>query len=262
MLRFSILVNGVERLDYEKYIDANLLPYEGFVQQEMDAVMREISTRLANELRLLPDQWAGLDTDRPMRRPPRPARPTQRPGNHSERSLADSLGDPDVQRQLEQELQEFFGKQSSQGLGNLLGSLLDAEIRMSVRPGTPTLYAELKDAGTTIFPTRVALLNSLNCNRGFSDLYNSVGVSKQTFSNLMSYDDKGADRDNVLRIACAVKAGVEDAEFLLRLKGYAFRPHIKEDIILRHCFVQRIHDPHEINDILLRYECKPLFWAT
>jgi len=207
MLNFRVVVDGVERIDYQKYIDENMLPYDGFVRQEMDGVLALLAGKLTDELRRLRPGRGGREADSP---------------------------------------------------------LMQADLHFEVRPGDgPTLEQELRKAGPSEFPTLVAYLNVQHGDRRYSEVYTGVGISRQTFSNLMSFDaNAGCDRDNVMRIAFAVRANVEDAVRLLNAKGFAFRPTVKEDLVLRHCLVRRIHDPHAVNDLLERHGCKPLFFMS
>jgi hypothetical protein len=209
MMNFTLLVDGIERIDYQKYIDDNMLPNPTLVEQEMQSVLQLLGGKLSDEIRRL--------RHRGYRRGVDPV-------------------------------------------------LLNADLHMEVRPWDgPVLAQELRKAGPCEFPTRItAMIDSRNgYDRGYGEVYRSVGVSKQTFRNLMSFDPTvGAERDNVLRIVFAVKPTLENAELLLRSKGFAFRPTVREDIVLRYCLVRRIHDPHQVNELLEQNGCKPLFFMS
>jgi O-acetyl-ADP-ribose deacetylase len=207
MMHFTIEVEGVHRIDYQKYINVDVVPYEGYIEEEMQSVLQLLSGRLADELRGLRRRDRG--------------------------------GDPD-------------------------SVLLNADMHVEVRPGYgDSLEHEVRKAGPSEFPTRVSLLMAHRKIHSYARVYSAVGLSKQTFSNLMSFDSyQGADRDNILRVVFAVQPNLEEAEALLRAKGYAFRPTVKEDIVLRHCLVHRIFDPDTVNELLEKYDCKPLFFMS
>ena len=210
MMNFTLLVDGIERIDYQKYIDDNILPSQTLVEREMQSVLQLLGGKLSDEIRRL----------------------------RYRRGYPPRQGDV----------------------------MMNADLHMEVSPWDgPLLEHDLRKAGPCEFPTRITELieraNPYDC--GYATVYRSVGVSKQTFRNLMSFDPTvGSERDNVLRIVFGVKPTLEDAELLLRSKGYAFRPTVREDIVLRYCLVRRIHDPHQVNELMEQNGCKPLFFMS
>lgn len=90
-----------------------------------------------------------------------------------------------------------------------------------------------------------------------SGFYNSIGMSRQTFSRLR-YRDNIFSKQNILLIAVGLGLGYKDAVELLRLAGYSFRPEDKRDIILTYIFRNMSYDLPLVNEILEHFGQKPL----
>jgi len=82
----------------------------------------------------------------------------------------------------------------------------------------------------------------------FSRIYRKALVSKQTFSGIAK--GKVPLKDTVFKLAFALEATVEDAEYLLECAGYSFGICIKRDLLLKSCFENGITNIFEVDEIL------------
>lgn len=90
-----------------------------------------------------------------------------------------------------------------------------------------------------------------------SDFYNSIGMSRQTFSRLR-YKNNSFSKQNILLMAVGLGLDYKDAAELLRLAGYAFRPEDRRDVILTYIFMNMSYDLPLVNEILEHFGQKPL----
>ncbi len=199
MMVFTVQVNGTERIDYQRYIDADILPDRVLVERELESAFGEVS-----------------------------------------RQLARTLHEEDVM---------------------MAPVLLQADVSFSVRADLDeSLEAALQAEKPDLFPTLVTQYALRQGLPSFSTLYNRAGISRQLFSRMCAFGSSSIPkRENILRIAFALRATPEEAERLLNAKGYAFRDHDRTDIILRYCLSRRIHDPRQVDALLDDHGCPTLF---
>jgi len=202
MLVIKAMLDGVGKIDYQRYIDADLLPNKETIQHELISSFDLVSRKMAQKMRM--------------------------------------LGLTDLRRQQV-----------------LVNGHIDYELHNDM---DETLEHSLKAEKPDIFPTLIATFNQKNGNERYSTIYGRVDMSRQLFSQLCSFNSNAIPkRENILRLAFALRTTPEEAELLLNAKGYMFRETYRTDIILHYCLEHHIYNPQEVDSLLREHGCETLF---
>ena len=80
-----------------------------------------------------------------------------------------------------------------------------------------------------------------------SKIYNDAGISKQTFSKILSNrkPDFRPKKDTVIQLSLGLKLTINETEDFLQCAGYAFSEHDKKDIEVRNLLNENIYDKNE-----------------
>lgn len=91
-------------------------------------------------------------------------------------------------------------------------------------------------------------------------VYRMVHVSRKTYSSIVSNELRPVSKPTAIRLALALQLSVFRNEVgnFLSTAGYALSDSILEDIVVKACFGSEIYDVNRVNEILLRYNAKPL----
>jgi hypothetical protein len=213
-------LDGGRLIDYPHYIDTDTLPDRAAVRRELDEAFALEDERLDE----LPDIMLDV-VGKPPEAPPGTPMPAFRSRIQSSRKP-----DSDFAR-------ESLRPTRRDPLAEVLGAL---------RPNP--------------FPALITTLVERNRIRTYAELCEIAGISKQLFHQLMDHRSEAIPkRENVFRLAFALKAPVEDVDRLLEAKGLAFRKSARSDVIVRHCFASGIFDPMKVDRLLFENGCSTLF---
>ena len=91
-----------------------------------------------------------------------------------------------------------------------------------------------------------------------SEFYRAAGIDKRTWHKISTDFGYKPSRTTAFRCCIGLKLNVEEAEELLKLAGMAFSPNDPDDLELRFCLENGIHDIPGINYMLYRYATRPL----
>ena len=91
-------------------------------------------------------------------------------------------------------------------------------------------------------------------------VYRRAHVSRKTYSSIVSNELRPVSKPTAIRFALALQLSVFRNEVgnFLATAGYALSDSILEDIVVKACFGSEIYDVNRVNEILLRYNAKPL----
>jgi len=89
----------------------------------------------------------------------------------------------------------------------------------------------------------------------FSYIYKKAYVSKQVFHSV--FHGCIPSKDTVLQFAFALESSVEEAESLLKFAGYSFGDCVKRDLILKFCFMNKMMELLEVNELLKHESERP-----
>ena len=94
--------------------------------------------------------------------------------------------------------------------------------------------------------------------RKASDFYHAAGMDKRTFHKIRSDYGYVPSRTTAFRCCIGLKLTAEEAEDLLKLAGMAFSPSDPNDLVVKFCLENGIHDIPGINYMLHRYATRTL----
>lgn len=102
------------------------------------------------------------------------------------------------------------------------------------------------------------LLFSYIDNKGLkdSDVYNKVHIDRRLFSKIRNDDNYHPSRDTVILFGFALELNEDEIDGLLQSASYSLSKNNYFDLIIRFCFINKIYNLIEVNELLDSYGCK------
>ena len=91
-----------------------------------------------------------------------------------------------------------------------------------------------------------------------SDVYNKAFIDRRLFSKIRSDENYHPSKETVISLACSLELSVDELEELLKSASYSLPKNNKFDLIIRFCFLEKIYDIMEVNNLLSEYRCNLL----
>lgn len=91
-----------------------------------------------------------------------------------------------------------------------------------------------------------------------SDVYNKALIDRRLFSKIRSDENYHPSKETVIALASSLELSVKELEELLKSASYSLPKNNKFDLIIRFCFIEKIYDIMEINNLLDEYHCSLL----
>lgn len=89
-----------------------------------------------------------------------------------------------------------------------------------------------------------------------SDVYNKVHIDRRLFSKIRSNIDYHPSKDTIILLGLSLKLNEKELEELLNSASYSLPKNNIYDLIIRFCFIEKIYDIKQVNDLLEEYNCK------
>lgn len=89
-----------------------------------------------------------------------------------------------------------------------------------------------------------------------SDVYNKVHIDRRLFSKIRSNKDYHPSKETVLLLAFALELSESEMEQLLDSASYSLPRNNKYDLIIRFCFINKIYNIMNVNDLLDEHNCE------
>ncbi len=89
-----------------------------------------------------------------------------------------------------------------------------------------------------------------------SDVYNKANIDRRLFSKIRSNEDYHPSKETIIALASSLELSIDDLEKLLESASYSLPKNNKFDLIIRFCFLEKIYNILEINDLLAEHECQ------
>ena len=89
-----------------------------------------------------------------------------------------------------------------------------------------------------------------------SDVYNKVHIDRRLFSKIRIQNDYHPSKDTVILLGFAMKLDEEEMVSLLDSASYSLAKNNYYDLIIRFCFINKIYNLNDVNDLLTTYNCK------
>jgi len=91
-----------------------------------------------------------------------------------------------------------------------------------------------------------------------SDVYNKAQVDRRLFSKIRSDENYHPSKETIISLASSLELSIKELEELLESASYSLPKNNKFDLIIRFCFLEKIYDIIEINNLLNEYHCNLL----
>ena len=90
-----------------------------------------------------------------------------------------------------------------------------------------------------------------------SEVYNSVNIDRRLFSKIRS-ESYHPSKETVILLGLALKLNEKEFDEFIRSASYYLSKNNEYDLIIRFCFINKIYDIIEVNNLLSEYNCKLL----
>ena len=91
-----------------------------------------------------------------------------------------------------------------------------------------------------------------------SDVYNKVGIDRRLFSKIRTDQNYHPSKDTVILLSLALELNEDEMLSLLNSASYTLPKNNVYDLIIRFCFINKIYDVREVNNLLYEYNFKTL----
>ena len=91
-----------------------------------------------------------------------------------------------------------------------------------------------------------------------SDVYNKVHIDRRLFSKIRSDENYHPSKETIILLASSLELSINELEDLLESASYSLPKNNKFDLIIRFCFIEKIYNIMDINDLLYEYHCNLL----
>ena len=88
-----------------------------------------------------------------------------------------------------------------------------------------------------------------------SDVYNKANIDRRLFSKIRSDENYHPSKETIIALASSLELSVEELEKLLESASYSLPKNNKFDLIIRFCFLEKIYNVIDINNLLDEHKC-------
>ncbi len=91
-----------------------------------------------------------------------------------------------------------------------------------------------------------------------SEIYNKANIDRRLFSKIRSNKDYHPSKNTVISLGLALNLNEDEIVSLLNSASYSLPFNNKFDLIIRFCFINKIYDINEVNNLLFNHNCNTL----
>lgn len=91
-----------------------------------------------------------------------------------------------------------------------------------------------------------------------SDIYNKANIDRRLFSKIRSDKNYHPSKNTVIALGLALNLNEDEIVSLLNSASYYLPMNNKFDLIIRFCFINKIYDINEVNNLLYEHNCQTL----
>lgn len=91
-----------------------------------------------------------------------------------------------------------------------------------------------------------------------SDVYNKVNIDRRLFSKIRSDKNYHPSKDTVILLGLSLELNEMEIIELLDSASYSLPKNNYFDLIIRFCFINKIYNINNVNELLYDYDCKLL----
>ena len=91
-----------------------------------------------------------------------------------------------------------------------------------------------------------------------SDVYNKVNINRRLFSKIRSDKNYHPSKETVILLGFSLELSELEIVELLDSASYSLPKNNYFDLIIRFCFINKIYNINNVNELLYDYDCKLL----
>ncbi len=91
-----------------------------------------------------------------------------------------------------------------------------------------------------------------------SDVYNKVNIDRRLFSKIRSDNNYHPSKETIILLGLSLELNENEITKLLETASYYLPKNNYFDLIIRFCFINKIYNLNEVNELLYEYNCKCL----
>ena len=91
-----------------------------------------------------------------------------------------------------------------------------------------------------------------------SDVYNKVNIDRRLFSKIRSDRNYHPSKETIILLGLSLELSEEELTILLDSASYSLPKNNYFDLIIRFCFINKIYNINNVNELLYDYDCKLL----
>ena len=95
-------------------------------------------------------------------------------------------------------------------------------------------------------------------NKKDSEIYNKANIDRRLFSKIRSNKDYHPSKNTIISLGLALNLNEDEIVSLLDSASYSLPFNNKFDLIIRFCFINKIYNINEVNDLLYNHDCQTL----
>ena len=95
-------------------------------------------------------------------------------------------------------------------------------------------------------------------NKKDSEIYNKANIDRRLFSKIRSNKDYHPSKNTVISLGLALELNEDEIVSFLNSASYSLPFNNKFDLIIRFCFINKIYDINEVNNLLFNHDCPTL----
>lgn len=95
-------------------------------------------------------------------------------------------------------------------------------------------------------------------NKKDSEIYNKANIDRRLFSKIRNNKDYHPSKNTIISLGLALELNEDEIVSFLNSASYSLPFNNKFDLIIRFCFINKIYDINEVNNLLYSYDCQTL----
>lgn len=89
-----------------------------------------------------------------------------------------------------------------------------------------------------------------------SDVYNKVHIDRRLFNKIKNVKNYNLKKKNIILLGLSLELSIEELLNLLSTCSYTLSYNNYYDLIIRFCFINKIYNIKNVNELLAMYKCK------
>lgn len=89
-----------------------------------------------------------------------------------------------------------------------------------------------------------------------ADVYNKVHIDRRLFNKIKNVKNYKPKKNNIILLGLSLELSIDELLKLLSTCSYTLSYSSYYDLIIRFCFINKIYNVKDVNELLAMYKCK------